>query len=88
MERALSCENTFVHCSVGNSGWMLLHYTDCLLRSQSEQAVASVADKTSLDFPGKSGSGLPFPTPGDFPDPGIEPTSLASSALASGFFTT
>ena len=33
-------------------------------------------------------SGLPFPTPGDLPDPGIEPTSLASPALAGGFFTT
>ena len=29
-------------------------------------------------FPGKNtGSGLPFLTPGDLPDPGIEPTSLA-----------
>ena len=33
-------------------------------------------------------SELPFPTPGDLPDPGIEPTSLASPALAGGFFTT
>ena len=33
-------------------------------------------------------SGLPFPTPGDLPDPGIEPTSPVSSALAGGFFTT
>ena len=33
-------------------------------------------------------SGLPFLSPGDLPDPGIEPTSLASSALAGGFFTT
>ena len=32
-------------------------------------------------------SGLPFPTPGDLPDPGIEPTSLVSPALAGGFFT-
>ena len=32
-------------------------------------------------------SELPFPTPGDLPDPGIEPTFLASS-LAGGFFTT
>ena len=31
-------------------------------------------------------SGLPFPTPGDLPDPGIEPTSIPSPALA-GFFT-
>ena len=28
-------------------------------------------------------SGVPFPLPGDFSDPGIKPTSLASSALAS-----
>ena len=27
-------------------------------------------------------SGLPFPPPGDLPDPGIEPMSLASPALA------
>ena len=27
-------------------------------------------------------SGLPFPTPGDLPDPGIKPTALASPALA------
>ena len=26
-------------------------------------------------------SGLPFPTPGDLPNPGIEPPSLASLAL-------
>ena len=32
-------------------------------------------------------SGLPFPTPGDLPDPGIEPVSLASPVLAGGFFT-
>jgi len=32
-------------------------------------------------------SGWPFPTPGDLPDPGIVPTSLASPALADGFFT-
>ena len=33
-------------------------------------------------------SGLPFPLPGDLPDPGIEPASLVSPALAGGFFTT
>ena len=31
-------------------------------------------------------SGLPFPSPGDLPDPGITPTSLMSPALADGFF--
>ena len=33
-------------------------------------------------------SQLPFPPPGDFPDPGIEPESPMSPALAGGFFTT
>ena len=33
-------------------------------------------------------SGLPFPFPGDLPDPGIEPASPASPALAGEFFTT
>ena len=33
-------------------------------------------------------SGLPFPSPWDRPDPGIKPRSLASPALAGGFFTT
>ena len=40
-------------------------------------------------FPGISQarilSGLPFPTSGDLPDLGIEPTSLVSPALAGGF---
>ena len=33
-------------------------------------------------------SGLPFPSPGDLPDPGIKPVSPASSAFAGKFFTT
>ena len=32
--------------------------------------------------------GLPFPTPGDLPDPRMKPTRLASPALVAGFFTT
>ena len=32
-------------------------------------------------------SGLPFPSPGDLPDPGIEPASLTAPALEGGFFT-
>ena len=32
-------------------------------------------------------SGLPGPPPGDLPDPGTEPQSLMSPALAGGFFT-
>ena len=33
-------------------------------------------------------SGLTSPPPGDFPDPGIEPVSLTSPALAAGLFAT
>ena len=33
-------------------------------------------------------SGLSFPSPEHLPDPGIEPVSLTSPALAGGFFTT
>ena len=33
-------------------------------------------------------SGLPCPTPGDLPDPGIEPMSLVSLALAGRLFIT
>ena len=32
--------------------------------------------------------GLPFPTPGDLPNPGIEPMYLSSPALAGHLFTT
>ena len=32
--------------------------------------------------------GLPFPTPGDLPNPGIEPVSPGCPALAGRFFTT
>ena len=34
------------------------------------------------------GSGLPFPTSEDLPDPRIKPVSLGSPALTGGFFTT
>ena len=33
-------------------------------------------------------NGLPFPSPGDLPHPGIEPASLVPPALAGGFFVT
>ena len=43
----------------------------------------------SMDFSRQEHwSGLPFTTPGDLPDPRIEPSSSASPALADGFFTT
>ena len=41
-----------------------------------------------MEFPGREyWSGLPFPSPGDLPYPGIEPGSPTFPALADGFFT-
>ena len=43
----------------------------------------------SMEFPRQEyWSRLPFPTPGNIPDPGIGPVSLASPALADRFFMT
>ena len=43
----------------------------------------------SMGFPRQEyWSGLPCPPPGYLPDPGIEPISFTSLALAGGFFIT
>ena len=42
-----------------------------------------------MEFPSQEyWSGLPFPTPRDLPDPEVKAESLASPALAGGFFAT
>ena len=42
----------------------------------------------SMGFPRQEyWSGLPFPSPGNLPDSGIEPSSFMSPTLAGGFFT-
>ena len=56
--------------------------------SATPQIIAHQAP-LSVEFPRQDfWSGLPFPTPGDLPNPGIEPKSLMSLALAGSFFTT
>ena len=45
----------------------------------------TVAHQTPLSM--EFWHGLPFPPPGDLPDPGIEPESLMSPELAGRFFT-
>ena len=61
------------------------------------QSCLTLCDPMGCSSPGSSvhgisrqeyWSGLAFLTPGDLPDPGIEPSSLASPALTGGFFTT
>ena len=41
-----------------------------------------------MGFSRQYSSGLPCPSPGDLPDPGIEPVSLTPPTLAVRFFTT
>ena len=49
----------------------------------------SLPGSSVLGFPRQEHwSGLPFPPPGDLPDTGIKPVSLASPALAGGVFIT
>ena len=52
-------------------------------RTVAHQAPLSMGFSKQGDW-----SGLPFPPPGDLPDPGIESMSPASLALAGGCFTT
>jgi len=65
-----------------------------LLRSQSYPALFDPMDCTrqaplSMGFSRQEyWSGLPFPSPGHLPDPGVKTASPVSPALASGFFTT
>ena len=59
--------------------------------SDSFATLWTVAHQTplSMGFPRqKYWSGLPFPPPRDFHDPGVEPTSLVSLELAGRLFTT
>ena len=63
----------------------------CLLVSDSFDTPWTIVCQTPLpmEFPRQEyWSGQLFPTPNNLPDPGIEPTSLVSPALAGGFFTT
>ena len=59
----------------------------CVLVFETPWTVALQAP-LSMGFPRQEyWSRLPFPSPGDLLIPGIKPTSLASPAVASGFFT-
>ena len=67
---------------------MLLLFFTCWVVSDSLWAPWTVACPAplSMRFPKQEyWSGFSFPSPGDLPDPGIEPSS---PALAGGFFTT
>ena len=69
---------------------MHVAYTQLLSRVQLFATPWTVARQAplSMEFSRQEyWNGLPFPTPGDLPDPGMESASLVSPALAGGFFT-
>ena len=69
---------------------MYVHVCVCLVVTDS-MTLWTVAhqDLLSMGFPRQEyWSGLPFPLPEDLPNPGIEPPSPVSPALAGGFLTT
>ena len=69
----------------------LLCVCACSLVSDSFETPRTIVRQTPLPMEflrQEYWSGQLFPTPEALPDPGIEPTSLVSPALAGGFFTT
>ena len=67
------------------------------VRAKSLQSCPTLCDPMDYSLPGSSVHGIlharilewvAMPPPGDLPDPGIEPVSLMSPALAGRFFTT
>ena len=81
----------FGECSHTSKGQLCVHV-------QSLQSCPTLCNPMDCSPPGSSiygishgqepWSGLPFPSPGDLPDPGIKPASFTSPALAGGFFIT
>ena len=67
------------------------------VRAKSLQSCLTLCDPMDYSLPGSSVHGIlharilewvAMPPPGDLPDPGIEPVSLMSPALAGRFFNT
>ena len=76
-----------VLCSQGR-GTCVLSCFSCVWLCETIWTVAHQAPLSMGFSRRESWNGLPFPMPGDLPDPGIEPTSVLSPALAGRFFTT
>ena len=73
--------------------WHCLIYR-CMAVWLCAQSCLTFYDPMVCSPPGSSVHGifqariLPFPIPGDLPDPGMEPASLVAPASTGGFFTT
>ena len=88
--------SSLIHCSKrreGLSRFLWEHRCCCLVTQlvglfMTPWTIARQAS-LSMEFSRQEYcSELPFPSPGDPPNPGVKPVSLAFPALAGGFFTT
>ena len=69
--------------------WVLGHFSHVRLFANIVWWTIACQAPLSMGLPRQEyWSGLPFPSPGDLPHPGIEPTSLMSPTLVDGLFTT
>ena len=94
----LGMEKNILGCqeySISWSGWSYYEYmkesesVSCSVRLFMTPWTVARQAPLSTGFPRQEyWGGLSFSSPGDLPDPGMEPASLKSSALAVGFFTT
>ena len=66
-------------------GGIPLEFSGVLIRAGTVACQAPLSMELSWQ---EYWNGLPFPPPGDLPDPRVEPASLASPALEGGFFAT
>ena len=71
------------------TGFMWVHVCVCHLQLFATPWTIACQAPLSMGFSRQEyWSGLPFPSPGDIPDPGIKLASLMSPALAGRFFIT
>ena len=85
----------FHMCHWGENGEMPRACVLCVLSHFSHVPLCATPETVAHKAPLSVGfsrhqywSGLPCPPPGDLSNPGTEPASLMSPALAGGFFTT
>ena len=92
-------KNSLVHFSKSGFWFFNFHSVlycfvcvpSCFIHIQFFVTLRTIAHQAPLcigSFRQEYWSGLPCPPPGDLLNPGIEPASLMSPALADGFFTT
>ena len=87
-------EKEYIKAVYGHPAYLIYMQIVCVLVTQwcltlSDRTTVAHQAPLSMAFSRQDyWSGLPFSTPGNLPNPGIEPIFLMSPALADIFFTT